>query len=119
MSTPTLYRWSEVEAEQLNPLLTRQFVYGEQAMVARFVLAKGAAVPTHSHHNEQLSMIVQGSLSFDFGDGDIRTVRAGEILVIPANQPHSAIALEDTLAFDTFAPPRQDWIDKEDAYLRK
>jgi quercetin dioxygenase-like cupin family protein len=119
MLTPAHYRWSEVEVEQLNPLLTRQFVHGDQAMVSRLVLSKGCVVPTHSHHNEQISFILEGSLRFDFGEGDIRTVNAGEIVVIPAHHPHSAVALEDTINFDTFAPPRQDWIDKDDSYLRK
>jgi quercetin dioxygenase-like cupin family protein len=118
MPAPTLYRWSEIPTEQLNPLLQRQFLHGEQAMLTRFHLAKGCIVPLHSHPNEQISYIVSGALQFDFGDGDTRTVSAGEVLVIPGGVPHSAIATEDTLAFDVFAPPRQDWIDKTDAYLR-
>ena len=87
-------------------------------MLTRFHLAKGCVVPLHSHPNEQISFIVEGSLEFDFGAGDTRLVGAGEILVIPGGVPHSAVAFEDTLAFDVFAPPRKDWIDKEDAYLR-
>ena len=118
MATPTLYSWSNIEVEQLNPLLQRQFVHGEQAMLTRFHLAKGCIIPLHSHPNEQISFIVTGSLSFDFGEGDVRIVNAGEILVIPGGVPHSAITLEDTLAYDVFAPPRQDWINKTDAYLR-
>ena len=118
MATPTLNSWSEIPVEQLNPLLQRQFVHGEQAMLARFFLAKGCIVPRHSHPNEQISYIVTGALSFDFGEGDDRIVKANEVLVIPGNAPHSAIALEDTLAFDVFAPPREDWINKTDTYLR-
>lgn len=118
MPQPILYRWSEVETEQLNPLLERQFIHGEQAMLTRFVLSRGAVIPLHSHPNEQISYIVSGVLEFDFGDGDRRTVGAGEVLVIPGGVPHSAVVLEDALAFDIFAPPRQDWIDKTDAYLR-
>lgn len=118
MPQPTLYRWSDIEPEQLNPLLQRQFIHGEQAMLTRFVLARGAVIPLHSHANEQISYIVTGSLEFNFSDGDTRIVAAGEILVIPGGVPHSAVVLEDTLAFDIFAPPRQDWIDKTDTYLR-
>jgi quercetin dioxygenase-like cupin family protein len=118
MSTPIHHRWSDVAIEQLHPLLTRQYIHGSQVMLARFVLSKGCLVPTHSHHNERISFVLSGCLSFDFGSGDIRTVNSGEILVIPPHQPHFAEALEDTIAFDTFAPPRQDWIDKQDAYLR-
>ena len=46
-------------------------------------------------------------------------VRAGEVLVIPSNLPHSAVALEDTLDVDVFNPPRQDWLSGTDAYLRR
>ena len=43
----------------------------------------------------------------------------GEVLVIPPNVPHKAEAVEDTLDVDVFSPPRQDWLDKSDDYLRK
>ena len=118
MSTATLHRWSEIEPEQLNPLLTRQFVTGDQAMFARVVLAKGCVVPRHSHPNEQITLILEGILRFDFDDGTSHTVHAGEVLVIPSDLPHSATAEEDTVDFDIFAPPRQDWINKTDSYLR-
>lgn len=118
MSSATLVRWSEVETEQLNPLLTRQFITGAQAMLSRIVLTKGCLVPTHSHPNEQLAFVFQGALRFVLSDGTTHTVRSGEVLVIPGNLAHSAEALEDTINFDIFAPPRQDWIDKDDSYLR-
>jgi len=114
-------RWSDIPATQLNPLLTRQFVTGSQAMFARIELKKGCLVPRHQHSNEQISHITQGALRFLIGDeGAVveKVVREGEILVIPGNIPHSAEALEDTVNFDIFAPPRQDWIDGDDAYLR-
>jgi len=41
------------------------------------------------------------------------------ILLIPANVPHKAVALEDTVDIDFFAPRREDWIRKDDAYLRR
>jgi len=117
-----LHRWSEVLREQLNPSLTRQYVTGAQSMLARIELAQGCLVPTHSHPNEQIAYIEKGSLKFTLGyPGDepqVHIVNAGEMLIIPANLPHSAEALEDTIDFDIFAPPRQDWIDKNDAYLR-
>ena len=114
-------RWSDVPAEPLNPHLTRQFITGEQAMLARIDLKQGAVVPRHSHANEQISWITEGALRFTLGDaGEEREVvlRAGEVLVIPGNLPHAAEALEDTVDYDIFAPPRQDWINKDDAYLR-
>jgi len=114
--------WSAIEPEQLNPLLTRQFVSGSEAMVSRLVLTKGCIVPRHSHPNEQISTIVSGVLKFLLGEdeNDLREeiIRAGELLVIPGNLPHSAEALEDTVNIDIFAPPRQDWLNKTDSYLR-
>jgi quercetin dioxygenase-like cupin family protein len=111
-------RLAEMPMERLNPLIERQFVWGEKGMLARLVLRAGAAVPLHSHENEQITYIVEGALKFVLPDGEV-TVRAGEILVIPANVPHSAEALEDTVDLDVFCPPRADWISGTDAYLRK
>jgi quercetin dioxygenase-like cupin family protein len=114
--------WSSIPPEQLNPLLTRQFVTGSQGMLARIILKKGCIVPRHSHPNEQITYILEGTLRFFLGEEgvsqDIKDIRAGEVLVIPANLPHSAEALEDTVDLDIFAPPRQDWISGNDAYLR-
>lgn len=113
--------WAEIPVETLNPLLTRQFITGTQAMLARIELGKGAAVPRHSHANEQISWITKGALRFSLGapgQEQEMIVRAGEVLVIPGGLPHAAEALEDTVDFDIFAPPRQDWINQEDAYLR-
>ena len=46
-------------------------------------------------------------------------VRAGEVLTIPSNVPHRAVALEDTLDLDIFSPIRLDWLKKDDEYLRR
>lgn len=114
-------RWADVPVEAMNPLLSRAFVTGAQAMIARIDLKKGCVVPRHSHANEQIAWIVEGALVFLLGDEGAEkrvTVRAGEVLVIPGGLPHAAEALEDTVDYDIFAPPRQDWINKDDAYLR-
>jgi len=110
--------WNTVELEELNPLLQRQLVVGEDIMVARVFLKKGCIVPEHSHVNEQLTYILEGALKF-WIDGKEIVVRAGETLAIPRNMPHRAEALEDTVDLDVFNPPRADWINKTDQYLRK
>lgn len=111
--------FDRIPLETLNPLMTRQMIWGERAMLARIILRKDAVVPEHSHENEQISYIVKGALRFTLGDGRVVTARAGEVLVIPSNLKHSAVALEDTTDLDIFAPPRADWIAGTDAYLRK
>jgi quercetin dioxygenase-like cupin family protein len=109
--------WDTVPIEQLNPLLQRHFIVGENLMIARVLLKKGSVVPRHSHHNEQVTYILEGALQFLI-DGKEIVVRAGEVLCIPPNMPHEALALEDTVDLDVFNPPREDWIEKRDEYLR-
>ena len=121
MSECTHHRWSEIAPEPLNPLITRQYVVGANTMLARIVLKKGAVVPEHHHFHEQISHVVEGALLFRTareGAGSEATVRAGEILCIPPHLPHAVVAIEDSVVLDIFNPPRQDWIDGDDAYLR-
>jgi len=109
--------WETVPLEELNPLLQRQMVWGQEIMLARILLKKGCIVPEHSHHNEQLTCILEGALKF-WIDGKEIVVHTGETLCIPSNMPHKAEALEDTVDLDVFCPPRADWINKTDQYLR-
>jgi quercetin dioxygenase-like cupin family protein len=113
----THYRWADIEPEPLNQLVTRQYVVGENMMLARLVLKQGARVPMHQHFHEQISHVIEGALNFLI-DGKEIVVRAGEILCIPPHLPHAVIALEDAVTLDIFNPPRQDWIDGDDAYLK-
>ena len=106
------FRWADIEPEPLNPLITRQYVFGAKTMLARIVLKKGARVPMHQHFHEQISHVVEGALNFIL-DGQEVVVRAGDILSIPPHLPHEVVAL------DIFNPPRQDWINGDDAYLRR
>lgn len=110
--------WHTIPLEDLNPLLQRQFVVGQEIMVARVLLKKGCVVPEHSHHNEQLTYILEGALKFRIDGRDI-VVNAGEVLCIPAHMPHQAEALADTVDLDVFTPPRADWISGTDKYLRQ
>ena len=109
--------WSSIDLEDLNPLLQRQFVVGHDIMVARVLMKKGCIIPLHSHHNEQFTYILEGALKF-WVDGKVIVVNAGEVLTIPPHMPHKAEALVDTVDLDVFNPPRADWINKTDQYLR-
>jgi quercetin dioxygenase-like cupin family protein len=115
------YRWEDLPAEPLKEGLTRRLITSERMMIAHVHFKKGIDVPRHSHENEQITYILEGSLKFLLGaDGEREViVRAGEVLVIPSFLPHSAVALEDTLDMDVFNPPRQDWLAGTDSYLRR
>lgn len=114
------YRWEEIPKERLSDLLERRIILGEKMMLTHVYLKKGCVVPLHHHENEQLTYILEGALKFWIGaeDGKEITVHGGEVLVLPSNVPHKAEALEDTLDVDIFCPPRQDWLNKTDDYLR-
>jgi quercetin dioxygenase-like cupin family protein len=109
--------WNTVELENLNPLLQRQMIVGQDIMVARVLMKKGCIVPEHSHHNEQVTYILEGALRF-WIDGKEIVVNAGEVLTIPPHMPHKAEALVETVDLDVFTPPRADWLNRTDNYLR-
>jgi quercetin dioxygenase-like cupin family protein len=118
----THYRWEELPLEQLRPDLGRRLLTGERMMIAQVYLEKGALVAKHEHDNEQLTYILEGALRLWLGpddDEEMFDVRAGEVLHIPSWVPHRAEALENTLDVDVFSPPRADWLDGSDAYLRQ
>lgn len=114
------YRWKEMSAEPLKGGMSRKLITSERMMIAHVYFKKGDDVPQHSHDNEQLTYILEGALRFWLGPNGSQeiTVRAGEVLVIPSNVLHRALALEDTLDVDVFCPPREDWLAGTDAYLR-
>jgi quercetin dioxygenase-like cupin family protein len=120
-SSVTHYRWDAMPKERVSPVLERRLITGERTMLAHVYLKKGCVVPRHQHDNEQLTYILEGALRFWIGEDEREelVIRAGEVLHIPSNVWHKAEALEDTLDVDIFTPPRQDWLDKTDAYLRR
>ena len=110
--------WDSVPLESMSDLISRKIITGEKAMVAQVFLKKDAVVPEHHHESEQITYIMEGALKFQLEDKEV-VVRAGEVLLIPSNVPHRAVALEDTLDVDIFSPIRHDWLTKDDAYLRR
>ncbi|AEU37626.1 cupin domain-containing protein [Granulicella mallensis] len=115
MSSSTAHHtsWAELPVEQLDSLVTRQFVTGSQVMLARLELKKGSTGPRHVHPNEQISYLAVGAMRFSIGEegsAEERIFRAGDVLVIPGNLPHTAEAIEDSVIFDIFAPPRTEWL---------
>ena len=113
-------RWDDLPVEKVTDTLGRRLITGDRMMIAHVYLDEGCVVPRHSHENEQITYILTGCLRFTIGGENPRVVdvAAGEVLHIPSHVPHRAEALEDTLDVDVFSPPRQDWLDGSDSYLR-
>ncbi|MCY4533797.1 MAG: cupin domain-containing protein [Bryobacterales bacterium] len=112
-----LHSWDQVELEDLSEAVARRVIHSERMTTARIHLKKGAVVPRHSHENEQISHVLEGSLLFQFDDRQI-TAKAGDLVEIASHEPHRVEALQDSLAMDVFQPTRQDWIQGDDGYLR-
>ena len=108
------YKLAELSQQQREALMT-------QAMLTHVYMKKGCLVPMHHHENEQITYVLEGALKFWVGSEDAEpiVVRTGEVLVLPSNVPHKAEALEDTLDVDVFSPPRRDWLEGTDDYLRQ
>lgn len=109
--------WEKIEAEALNPGLTRQMLHGEKLSFARMQLKNGTIVPRHQHVSEQLTVVTEGALQFRF-DGREIVVAKGEMILIPADVPHAAEAIGNSETLEIFAPCREDWKTKKDDYLR-
>ncbi len=120
-SSVKFFRWSDMPKERVTDQISRRLVTAERMMLAQVYLDKGSIVPKHSHENEQLTWILEGALRFWIGEDEKEEIdiRAGEVLWIPSNVPHKALALEDTLDIDVFSPPRQDWLNHTDSYFHR
>jgi len=112
------FTWESVPLEVMSEMISRKVISGEKAMVAQVFLKRGAVVPEHHHESEQITYILEGALKFEL-EGQEVIVRKGQVLRIPSNAPHRAVALEDTLDLDIFSPIRTDWLTRNDAYLRR
>jgi quercetin dioxygenase-like cupin family protein len=83
--------------------------HGNEITFAVVEIDPNAPLPSHSHRNEQVGLIVRGELTFNV-DGERRTVRTGEGWVIPANAAHDATAgPSGAVVIETWSPPRNDF----------
>jgi quercetin dioxygenase-like cupin family protein len=109
--------WELIESEVLLAGLRRQMLNGEKITLGRMQFEAGTKVPRHQHANEQITIIAEGTILLTLDDREI-TLGKGEMILIPANVPHGAEALEETVSIEIFAPRREDWVAKSDGYLR-
>ena len=114
-------RWDDLPKEPMRGAMLRRFVHSAHMMVGQIWFARDDSVPAHRHDNEQYTYVVSGALRFRFGEAQDQevVVGAGEIVLIPSDLLHSAYAIEDTFELDIFCPPRADWIDGDDGYMRR
>ncbi len=118
---PTKINWDEVPEEQVNPSMKRKMIYGDNVMIAKMKFKDGFMVPLHHHENEQITEVISGTIRFWFGANKEETMdlHAGDSVIIPGNLPHAALMIGDVEEIDIFNPPRKDWIEGTDDYLKK
>jgi len=117
----TKINWNTIKEEQVAPKMKRKFIYGEKTMIAKMEFEDGFTVPWHFHENEQITEVYEGTLRFWFDNDETKHVdlNPGDSIIIKGNRPHKALMIGKVVETDTFSPPRKDWIDGTDGYLRK
>ncbi|HEX7811546.1 MAG TPA: cupin domain-containing protein [Burkholderiales bacterium] len=111
-------KWDEIPEERLNDKFIRKLAWDGDIMIGMTLVEQGYVVPPHAHDNQQMTFVTSGLWRFKL-DGRTVDVGPNQMIFIPANVVHTAEALETLVAYDIFTPPRQDWIEGKDAYLRK
>ncbi|HWD97178.1 MAG TPA: cupin domain-containing protein [Acidimicrobiales bacterium] len=102
-----------VDGLEFRPVLT------ERSLVNFVHFDKNTEAPRHSHEEEQTVIVLEGEFEFDL-DGDVRTLRPGDVAVVPAWVPHGAHTNETTcLEVDVFTPPRKSLLEHAAAQIKK
>jgi quercetin dioxygenase-like cupin family protein len=98
-----------LSARRLVDGIAARAIHGERLTLAVVELDPGAVLPEHRHDNEQMGMVLRGSVLFRIEDEE-RELRPGETWQIPSDTPHRAEAGPDGASvIDVFAPPRAEW----------
>ena len=96
-----------LEPVEFLPGLGFRPVLGQRAMTNFVSFQPGTTAPRHVHEEEQIVIVLEGEFTFDL-DGDVRTMRRGDVAVVPSWVPHGAWTTDShCLEIDVFCPPRQ------------
>ena len=108
-ASKTYDSFESVRPHKIWPGVLAYAVRSEAVTFALIELDPNVEVVEHSHPNEQVGFIIEGTFSFTIG-GEKRELKPGDTYVIPGGVRHSAKAgPEGTVALDIFSPPREDW----------
>jgi quercetin dioxygenase-like cupin family protein len=108
---------SSIESVEFVPGLKFQPVLGERTMVNFVSFEKNTIAPHHVHEEEQIVIVLDGEFEFNV-DGDVRTMRKGDVAVIPPWVPHGARTYDtECEEVDVFNPPRKTLLDHAKAQM--
>ena len=108
-----------IEGEQINEGYYRRMVNGKNQMVCLVDIRPGWITKGHKHGNDESMYILEGSTSCTVGDRKCE-LKAGDIIYIPPNVEHElVIGAQGCRMIKVFSPPRADFLDGSDNYLRE
>ena len=93
----------------LPGITLKTLVHGQRTLFAEFRLGEGSALPDHAHPHEQTGYLVRGRMRLVIG-GQAFDACPGDTWCIGAGVPHSAQALEDSVAVEVFSPVREEYL---------
>lgn len=113
--------WESVDEEEVNSQMKRKIIHGEKIMIVKMKFKDGFIVPMHSHINEQITQVNKGIIRFwlNSEESDPIDVNEGDFIIIPGGVPHKALIIGEVEVTDTWAPPREDWLNGTDDYLKQ
>ena len=102
--------WSRVPVVEPSPGIKRQMIVGQNVMVCRFTFDPFLVTPEHTHHHEQMTLVVKGRVRFSI-EGVEQIVSPGDVLHFPPHNRHGATMMdEEVVLIDIFAPIREDFL---------
>lgn len=102
------FKLSTIPPKEIMPGYHGKLVHSENMSIAFWEVEKGAAVPEHSHKNEQIMQVLEGRFEFTL-EGKTKIYHPGDLVVIGANKKHSGKAMTPCKLMDVFSPAREEY----------
>ena len=102
------YTFTDLKEIEPVPGFKARFVHSDHMTLGYWTIAAGSTLPQHAHPHEQITSVIEGEFEMTIA-GETRTLKAGQVAVIPSNVPHSAKALTKCYTIDAFYPVREDY----------
>ncbi len=94
---------------EIAPGIAAKIAWGDKLMLSLVTMAPYAVVPTHSHHHEQMGILVSGTLELAIAD-EIRPLSGNAIFLIPGLTMHATKAGPNgAVVVEAFSPPREEY----------
>jgi len=100
--------WDDMVPEVVSPGIERKTVQGARQTLVRYRYAPGSVFPSHSHPEEQITVVLTGTIAFEIA-GDRHTLGPGQVAVIPGGIAHGAevVGSETVDTLNTLSPRRE------------